>query len=674
MVRSSIARTMLVLAWLLSGNLLASELPNACSRDRDPNDFTIFSYHEIAEKSETLDSTYAVSPASFDAQMKWLVDNGYHFIRIDDIIDHRKHGKPLPDKAVLITFDDGYQSIYANAFPVIKQYHIPTVVALVGSWLQAKDKVDVGGYPIDRQKFLSQAEIREMVASGLVEVGSHSYDLHRGILGNPQGNMEPAVITRQWLSEQGTYEDDKHYQQRIHADLKANNDFLQRYTGQRPRVMVWPYGDYNLEVRRIAERLGMPIGLTLDDGSNTRSTPLWGLRRILVDHKMSHTDMELNMWDRNNNFTDGAMTTKAMHIDLDYIYDADPEQLNKNLGELLERIKRLNVNTVYLQAFADPDANGAADQVYFPNRHIPLRSDLFNRVAWQIGTRTQVKRIYAWMPMIAWELPAGEPAANDKVVTLQVDPSRLNMGYPRLSPFSPQARKVIREIYEDLAKSAVIDGILFHDDVTLSDYEDDSAMARAQYRKWGLQASVQQIRADRAQFLRWTKLKTEYLDDFALELARVVGSYRPGLKTARNLYAQVALNQDAQEWYAQSLADSIRKYDYTAIMAMPYMEQADDAGAFYDQLVANVKQQACGLERTVFELQAVDWRRHSQAISSQELSLTIQHLYDAGVNHIAYYPDDLFHNNPDADLMKRLFARKPIRMYPFNPNSVLPRN
>jgi hypothetical protein len=50
----------------------------------------------------------------------------------------------------------------------------------------------------------------------------------------------------------------------------------------------------------------------------------------------------------------------------------------------------MGVNTVYLQAFSDPDANGSADMVYFPNRHIPMRADLFNRVAWQIQTRTPV--------------------------------------------------------------------------------------------------------------------------------------------------------------------------------------------------------------------------------------------------------------------------------------------
>jgi biofilm PGA synthesis lipoprotein PgaB len=663
---------MLVMACILSGRSMANDVPNACSRDRNLNDFTIFSYHEIAEKSETLDSTYAVSAANFEAQMKWLIDGGYHFINVDDIINFRKHNKPLPDKAVLITFDDGYQSVYANAFPILKKYQIPTVVALVGTWLQSNDKIDFGGHLIDRRKFLSQDEIREMVASGLVEVGSHSYFLHRGIPANPQGNTEPATTTRQWFPDKKAYEDDKSYHKRILDDLKTNSEFLKEYTGQKPRVMVWPYGEYNLEVRKIAESLGMPVGLTLDDGSNTNMTPLWGLRRILVDQEMSPVVMALGMWERNNNFTDGGITTKAMHIDIDFIYDTDPEQLNRNLGEQLERIKRANVNTVYLQAFADPDANGAADFVYFPNRHIPVRSDLFNRVSWQIKSRTQVKRVYAWMPMIAWELPPKNPAANDKVVTLQVDQKHLNMGYPRLSPFSPNVRKVIRELYEDLAKSSSIDGILFHDDVTLSDYEDDSQMAHEQYKKWGLKASVEAIRSDHAEYLRWTKLKTEYLDDFALELAQVARDYRPGVSTARNLYAQVALKENAQEWYAQSLADSIKKYDYTAIMAMPYMEQANDAGDFYKQLFNNVKKLECGLDRTVFELQTVDWRKNSEPISSQELSLTIQYLYDLGANHIAYYPDDLFQNNPDDLLMRRIFSRKALRMYPFNPGSVSP--
>jgi biofilm PGA synthesis lipoprotein PgaB len=660
----------LLLSMSVLGSLsMAQEHPNMCSRDKNPNEFTILSYHEIAEKSETLDATYTVTPKHFDEQIKWLLDNGYHFINVDDVIKYRKHKTPLPDKAVLLTFDDGYQSVYANAYPVIKKYKIPTVIALVGSWLISKEKVDFSGQIINRNKFLSQAEIKEMVASGLVEIGSHSYGLHHGIQGNPQGNMQPAVTTRQYINDH--YEDEKSYKKRIKDDLAENSSFLKKYTGQKPRVMVWPYGHYNKEVREIAESLGMPVGLTLDDGSNTRLTPLWGLHRILVDGTMTLKDLEVNMWSRNENFIDDDHVTKAAHIDLDYIYDPNPVQTEKNLGDLLERIKSLGVNTVYLQAFADPDANGAADYVYFPNRNVPMRADLFNRVAWQIGTRTNVKRIYAWMPMIAWQLPENNPASKDMVVTLQVDPTHLNMGYPRLSPFSKKAQKVIKEIYEDLGKAAYIDGIIFHDDVTLSDFEDDSQMARQQYQKWGLYPSVAKIRDDREQFQSWTKKKTAYLDAFAMELAQIVREEKPGLLTARNLYAQVALNKNAEEWYAQNLGESIKHYDYTAIMAMPYMEQASDTKEFYDNIVKNVKEEKCGVERTVMELQTVNWRKGDEPISSFELSGTISYLYGLGIHHIAYYPDNQFKNNPDAAMIRKEFSQKNLLMHQHKTNSTI---
>lgn len=668
----SIATLFLVLLGAIGNYSMAAELPNICSRDQNPNEFTVLSYHEIADKSETLDSSYAVTPSHFKEQVEWLISKGYHFISVNDIVAYRKAAKPLPEKAVLMTFDDGYHSVYTNAYPIIKQYKIPVVIALVGSWMEAKERVDFDGQLIARDKFLSQAQIKEMVKSGLVEIASHTYLSHRGIPGNPQGNLQPAIITRQWASDTKRYEDEKQYQQRIHSDLAKNNRFLKKYTGQKPRIIVWPYGYYNKESRTIAERLGMSVGLTLDDGSNTRMTPMSGLRRILIDKSMTLEDLEQNIRSRNANMIDNDRTTKAAHIDLDYMYDPDPAQQERNLGDLLDRIKKLGVNTIYLQAFADPDGNGAADYVYFPNRNVPMRADLFNRVAWQIATRTQVKRIYAWMPMMAWQLPQSHPAAKETVVTLQVDPTHLNMGYPRLSPFSSKARKVIKEIYADLAKSPRIDGILFHDDVTLSDFEDDSLFARQQYKKWGLAENVTRIRANSEQFEKWTNLKTDYLDNFAMQLAQIIRDEHPGLKTARNLYAQVALNQYAEEWYAQGLAKSIKNYDYTAIMAMPYMEQADDPKQFYEKIVERVKQEECGLVRTVMELQTLDWRKNDAPISSAELSDTIRRLYEMGVHHIAYYPDNVFINNPDADTMRQVFSQKPPLMHPLTSNNSTP--
>ncbi|ABB44030.1 Polysaccharide deacetylase [Sulfurimonas denitrificans DSM 1251] len=663
-----------VFVLVVANSVMANELPTLCSRDRNVNEFTVLSYHEIAAKGETLNSTYTVTPENFEEQIRFLIDNGYHFVSVDDILEYRKNKRPLLDKAVLLTFDDGYQSVYENAFPIIKKYKIPTVVAVVGSWLKSKERVDFDGHMIDRSKFLSKEEIKEMISSGLVEIASHTYALHKGIVGNPQGNKLPAVKAREWLEDKETYESERSYEKRVHDDLLQSATFLKNYTEQRPRVIVWPYGYYNKKATKIAEKLGMFIGLTLDDGSNTKNTPLNALRRILVEGKMDIADLKLAMAIRDANFTDDARATKAAHIDLDYIYDEDLQQREKNLDALLDRINNLGVNTVYLQAFGDPDANGAADFVYFANRHVPMRADFFNRVSWQIKTRTQVSRVYAWMPMIAWQLPAENPASKDMVVTLQVDPTHLNMGYPRLSPFSARAQKVIKEIYEDLAKSTFIDGILFHDDVTLSDYEDDSKAARAQYKKWGLSQSVNGIRADKVQFAKWTKLKTEYLDDFAMELAQILRDEQPGIKTARNLYAQVALDENAKEWYAQSLSESIKKYDYTAIMAMPYMEQAENHIEFYNNIVKHVKEDECGLERTVMELQSVDWRKNSEPISSKELSQTIEHLYNLGVHHIAYYPDNLYKNVPNVDVIREDFAKKDLRMYDLTQSFTTPNN
>jgi len=325
----------------------------------------------------------------------------------------------------------------------------------------------------------------------------------------------------------------------------------------------------------------------------------------------------------------------------------------------------MGINTVYLQAFADPDANGAADAVYFPNRHLPMRADLFNRTAWQIATRTQVKHIYAWMPVLAWQLPAKEPAAKDMVVTLpNTATGHVAMGYPRLSPFSQRARAVVKDIYQDLARSTPIDGVLFHDDVTLSDYEDASPPALKTYKEWGLPDSVQAIRASDDLLGRWTILKINELDNFAKELAQVVRDEQPGIKTARNLYASVVLNPKAEVWYSQSLDNSLANYDYTAIMAMPYMENAADPMAFYKQIVDKVNEHPGAIPKVVMELQTVDWRHDDAPIPSPEIADTMKALYGWGVQNIAYYPDNVFKNVPNPAALRPVFDSKPNNPMP----------
>jgi biofilm PGA synthesis lipoprotein PgaB len=231
------------------------------------------------------------------------------------------------------------------------------------------------------------------------------------------------------------------------------------------------------------------------------------------------------------------------------------------------------------------------------------------------------------------------------------------------SPFSARARAAVREIYEDLGRAAPFEGVLFHDDLTLSDYEDASPPALTAYRAWGLPGSVQEIRASDDLLGRWTILKINALDDLALELAAVLRAQQPALKVGRNLYAQVALNPKAEVWYSQALDNSVARYDFTAIEAMPYMERAADRAAFYRDLVRAVEARGA-LRKVVFELQAVDWRDGNRLVPSDELADTVRELYRLGARHVGYYPDALFRDHPTPTVMKMAFDTVPNAAQP----------
>jgi biofilm PGA synthesis lipoprotein PgaB len=635
-------------------------LPAARASAGAPAELTILSYHEIADDPDALTPSYSVTPTMFLRQMDWLRNHGYRFVSVDDVLASREGRRALPEKAILVTFDDAYRSMYTHAWPVLRMFRIPAVVNVVGTWLEAKDTIDFDGHQRPRAAIADWKALREMVDTGLVEVGSHSWDLHRGIQGNPQGNQQPAGTARRWLPEEKRYETEAAYRRRVQSDLEKNSDLIRRRFGRAPRVIAWPYGRYNAVTRDVARGLGMGIGLTLDDGANTRETPLFALRRLLVERSMSLHDFARELAAREQDLSDQDRPQVIAHVDLDNVYDADPAQQERNLGHLLDRLQKLGVNTVYLQAFADPDGNGSADAVYFPCRRVPMRADLFNRVAWQIRTRTQVRRVYAWMPALAWELPKGDPAAADVVTGLAAGAQRegVNMGYRRLSPFSPRARQAIHEIFEDLARAAPFDGLLFHDDLTLSDLEDASAPALAAYRTWGLPGSVEEIRKSDDLMGRWTIFKINALDDFAMELAGVVREQQPAVKVARNLYARVALQPRAESWYAQSLDNSVARYDFTAIMAMPYMERASDPQAFFRDIVGAVGRRGA-MKRVVIELQTVDWQDGNRPIPTEELADTIRALYALGVQHVGYYPDVLFQEHPDARLLRPAIDARP---------------
>jgi biofilm PGA synthesis lipoprotein PgaB len=600
--------------------------------------FRILCYHDVQADVRVSPDPFAVDTVALAGQFAWLKENGYTVVGMDDVIEARAGRRPLPAKAVMLTFDDGYRSVYTRVYPLLRLFGYKAVVALTGVWLDAPAgaKVEYDGKPVAREQFLDRGQIREMAASGLVEFASHSYDLHRGMPGNPQGSLMPAAVAHRF--DQGAYETEAAHLARVRADLARNAAFIKSQSGQAPRIVVWPYGRDSGELAALAGELGMPYGMNLGGGATTVADDLGRMRRDLIVGNPPLADF-IALMERGPD----RVPQRVVHVDIDYMFDTNTVQQQKNIDVLIERIRKLRVTAVYLQAYSDPDGNGQASALYFPNRHLPMRADLFSYVSWQLRTRAQVD-VYAWMPVLAFDLPSGNPVSEQ--VVQSADPNAATSGrYRRLSPFSSEARRVIGEIYEDLARHARFDGLLFHDDATLDDFEDVSVAGRQALAQWGLPGFIEGIRADPALMQRWTGRKTAALIDFTRELADRARQHQGVLKTARNLYALPALEPHTEAYFAQSLPAFLAAYDYTAVMAMPYMENAVKPDLWLDRLVRAIAAQPAGLDRTVFELQSMDWRTRTP-VPSATLARQLERLQRAGAVNLGYYPDDFLVDHP----------------------------
>ncbi len=608
--------------------------------------YQVVSYHDVVAPGASAVEPDAISVRRLADHFDYLKAKGYRVISVQELIDARKGLRELPEKAVLLTFDDAYASFYEQVYPLLRAHRYPATLAVVGSWVEATGPVRYGGREVDRQRFMTLAQLKEVAASGLVEIASHSYDLHHGIVGNAQGNEMPAATTLAYDSSKALYESAEARAARVAADLARNSDFIEKLTGRRPRVMVWPFGRYNGEVTRIAEALGMAVTMNLEDGDNVLADGLAAVRRYYLKNDPSAAELALTLKPHS------GVAMRVMHVDLDYLYDADPAQQERNLGALLDRVKTAGASAVFLQAYADDDAAGVARSLYFPNRHLPVKADLFGRVSWQIATRTGA-RVFAWLPLTAFVPPVdGASKDLDAHRVLAADGSA-GVGYARLSPFSAKAREFVAQIYEDLGRHAYFDGLLIHDDATLSDQEDASPFALDHYAsRLGLPRDIAAIRADPDLMQRWTEAKTEHLSWFAGELRRRVEDFRKPLLLARNYYVEPILDPAAESRFAQSLPDALRRFDWIALMAMPYMEKASDADAWIGRVVQAVKSVKGAEKKVIFELQAKRWAP-DEPIPSAEIAGWMRTLRIEGIRHFGYYPDDPIGNHPDLGLIRQ---------------------
>lgn len=235
-----------------------------------------------------------------------------------------------------------------------------------------------------------------------------------------------------------------------------------------------------------------------------------------------------------------------------------------------------------------------------------------------------------------------------------------------MSPYRPDARQMIADIYTDLAMHAGFSGLHFHDDGRMNEFEDANPAALAYYRlALGDDFSMQSAADDPALAHEWAMLKARSISTFTLELADLVRQWRPAAKTSRNLFASALLDPDASLYLAQDFDMFLNDYDLVSVMAMPGLENAPDPKQFFRSLIDAVQSRPQAAGRTIFELQTVDWHNNTP-IDAEELRDTMRYLQSQGIRNLAYYPDDFLRGHPELKTLKEGIS---LAEFPWGPGS-----
>lgn len=210
----------------------------------------ILMYHQVSENS-SLWGDYVIPASLLKEDFEYLKNNNYTPIKIKDILDFTKGTKDLPEKAVVITFDDGQRSFLTKVVPLLEEYNYPAVVNIVGA---LTDLYTENGETNDKYAYLNWNDIKTLSQNPLVEIGHHSYNFHslgyRRGMGKIYGESNSA------------------YSEIIKTDIEKLNEKLLSNIGERPYILAYPYGIRNDTLLEIAKDENFPVTLSCRESIN----------------------------------------------------------------------------------------------------------------------------------------------------------------------------------------------------------------------------------------------------------------------------------------------------------------------------------------------------------------------------------------------------------------------
>lgn len=235
--------------------------PGGIGRDRYQT-VPILCYHRLGSGTGKM----VVSTANFAAQLDWLARNDYRVIRLKDLREFLDGKRALPRRAVAITFDDGYNSFYKQAYPLFKKHGFPATVFVYTDFVGAGDA-------------LTWAQMQEMAASGLVDIQGHSKS-HSNLIQRLAG------------------ESDERYRERVETEIRVPRDVIRQNLQTSVTEYAYPYGDANELTLDALARNGYQLAATVNPGGNAFFAQPFMLRRTMIygDHDLEAFKAKLQVY------------------------------------------------------------------------------------------------------------------------------------------------------------------------------------------------------------------------------------------------------------------------------------------------------------------------------------------------------------------------------------------
>ncbi|AFM19320.1 putative xylanase/chitin deacetylase [Mycolicibacterium chubuense NBB4] len=199
----------------------------------------ILMYHAVADAPSAATRRLSVTPKSLIEQIAFLADSGYTGMTFSDLASAFEEGAALPERPVVVTFDDGYADFAETAWPILERRGFPATVFVTSGWV-ADAGSHAAGKPLDRM--LTRAQIRGLAAAG-VEIGAHSHS-------HPQlDQLDDATLCE---------------------EIRFGRALLEESIGRPVRSIAYPFGYSSPRVRLAARAAGYRCAASV---RNLRATP-----------------------------------------------------------------------------------------------------------------------------------------------------------------------------------------------------------------------------------------------------------------------------------------------------------------------------------------------------------------------------------------------------------------